>query len=181
MRFSLAWADIAKQNNVLRIAVIGVTFVCVVVLMIALKFAFKDPLLIERGCFTTVLPIQSQAQTPQEVEGFLKEAMTERFSSDAVVVNDYFALEELRARDSEQTELSRRDIKQKIVVNTVTKQGDSHFVDADRILSVGKIRSAFQMPMTVTIAKTNRTSGNPYGLVVLRVGQIKAEDKKDGK
>jgi hypothetical protein len=181
MRFSMAWADVAKQNNVLRIAVIGVTFVCVVVLMIALKFAFKEPLLIERGCFSTVSPMQSQAQTPQEIEGFLGEAVAERFNTGALVVGDYFALEELKARDSEQTELARREIRQKVVVNSITKQGDSYLVDADRILSVGKIRSAFQMPMTVTIAKTTRTSGNPYGIVVLRVAPIKTEDKKDGK
>ena len=72
MRFSMAWADVAKQNNVLRFAVIGVTFVCVVILMIALKFAFKEPLVIERGCFSTVALTQSQAQTPQEIESFLK-------------------------------------------------------------------------------------------------------------
>lgn len=181
MRFSLAWADIAKQNNVLRIAVIGVTFVCVVTLMIALKFAFKEPLVIERGCFSVVSPTQAQMQTPMEVEAFLKEAVVERFNSDAVVVNDYFALDELKSRDSEQVELKRREIKQTIIVNSVTKQGDSYLVDADRILSVGKIRSAFQMPMTVTIGKTTRTSGNPYGLVVLRIVTIKTEDKKDGK
>lgn len=181
MRFSMAWADVAKQNNVLRIAVIGVTFVCIVVLMIALKFAFKEPLVIERGCFSTIAQTQSQAQTQQEIDAFLSETVEERFNSGAVVVGDYFALEELKARDSEQTELARREIKQTVVVNSVTKQGDGYLVDADRILSVGKIRSAFQMPMTVTIAKATRTSGNPYGLVVLRVAPIKTEDKKDGK
>jgi len=41
MRFSQAWADVASQNNVLRIAVVGVSFVSFVVLMIALKFAFR--------------------------------------------------------------------------------------------------------------------------------------------
>ncbi|MFN7729700.1 MAG: hypothetical protein ACK5P7_11135 [Bdellovibrio sp.] len=181
MRLSQAWADIAKQNNVLRIAVIGVTFVCVVVLMIALKFAFKEPLVIDRGCFSTIAASQSQTQTAQEIEAFLSEAVSERFNSGAVVVGDYFALEELKARDAEQTELARREIKQRVVVNSVTKQSDGYLVDADRILSVGKIRSAFPIPMTVTISQTTRTSGNPYGLVVLRVAPIKAEEKKDGK
>lgn len=181
MRFSMAWADVAKQNNVLRIAVIGVTFVCVVVLIIALKFAFREPLVIERGCFSTVASTQSQVQTPQEIEAFLREAIAERFNSDAIVVGDHFALEELKARDSEQTELARRKIRQKVVVNSITKQGDGYLVDADRILSVGKIRSAFQMAMTVTIAKATRTNGNPYGLVVLSMAPIKTEGKKDGK
>ncbi|MGE3261364.1 MAG: hypothetical protein AB7K68_06265 [Bacteriovoracia bacterium] len=181
MRFSMAWADVAKQNNVLRIAVLGVTFVCVVVLMIALKFAFKEPLVIERGCFSAAASTQSQAQTPQEIEAFIGEAIAQRFNSGAAVVGDYFALEELKARDTEQSELARREIRQKVVVNSVAKQGDDYLVDADRILSVGKIRSAFQMPMTVSIAKATRTSGNPYGLVVLRVAPIKTEDKKDGK
>lgn len=181
MRFSLAWPDIAKQNNVLRVAVIGVTFVSLVVLMIALKFAFKEPLVIERGCLSIVSPIQSQIQTPQETESFIKEAVTERFNSGALVVGDYFAIEELKARESEQSELARREIKQKVIVNTITQKGDSYLVDTDRILSVGQIRSAFQMPITVTIQKATRTTGNPYGLVVVKIVPIKTEEKKNAK
>lgn len=181
MRFSQAWADVASQNNVLRIAVVGVSFVSFVVLMIALKFAFREPLLVERGCFTSVSAIQSQAQTPQEIESFIKEALAQRFNSDALVVGDYFSLEEIKNRENEQTELKRREIKQRLVVNTVKKQGDDYFVDADRILSVGQIRSAFQMPLTVSVAKNSRTSGNPYGLVLVKVSAVKMEEKKDGK
>lgn len=181
MRFSQAWADVAKQNNVLRVAVLGVSFVSVVVLMIALKFAFKEPLLIERGCFTLVSPVQSQAQTPEEIESFIKEAVAQRFNSDSLVVGDYFSLEEIKNRENEQTELKRREIKQRVVVSTVKKQGDDYLVDADRILSVGQIRSAFQMPLTVSVSKNSRTSGNPYGLVIVRVAVVKTEEKKDGK
>ena len=85
------------------------------------------------------------------------------------MVGDYFSLEEIKNRENEQTELKRREIKQRLVVNTVKKQGDDYFVDADRILSVGQIRSAFQMPLTVSVAKNSRTSGNPYGLVLVKV------------
>jgi len=48
-------------------------------------------------------------------------------------------------------------------------------------LSVGQIRSAFQMPLTVSVAKNSRTSGNPYGLVLVKVSAVKTEEKKDGK
>lgn len=181
MRFSQAWAEVAKQNNVLRVAVLGVSFVSVVVLMISLKFAFKEPLLIERGCFTSASPIQSQVQTPEEIESFIKEALAQRFNSDSLVVGDYFSLEEIKNRENEQAELKRREIKQKLVVNTIKKQGDDYLADTDRILSVGQIRSAFQMPVVVTVAKNSRTSGNPYGLVLVKVAALKTEEKKDGK
>lgn len=181
MRFSQAWAEVASQNNVLRVAVIGVSFVSVVILMIALKFAFREPLLIERGCFTSALATQSQAQTPQEMESFIKEALAQRFNSETLVVGDYFSLEEIKNRENEQTELKRREIKQRLVVNTIKKQGDEYLVEADRILSVGQIRSAFQMPLTVSVAKNNRTSGNPYGLVLVKVAAVKTEEKKDGR
>lgn len=181
MRFSQAWSEVAKQNNVLRVAVLGVSFVSVVVLMIALKFAFKEPLLIERGCFTSASPIQSQVQTPEEIESFIKEALAQRFNSDSLVVGDYFSLEEIKNRENEQAELKRREIKQKLVVNTIKKQGDDYLADTDRILSVGQIRSAFQMPVVVTVAKNSRTSGNPYGLVLVKVAALKTEEKKDGK
>lgn len=181
MRFSHAWAEVSSQNNVLRIAVIGVSIVSVVVLMIALKFAFKDPLLIERGCFTLTSPVQSQMQTPEEVESFIKESLTQRFNSDSLVIGDYFSLEEIKNRENEQTELKRREIKQKLIVNKIQKQGESFIVDADRILSVGQIRSAFQMPVLVNLAKNKRTTGNPYGLVLIKTTTVKSEERKDGK
>lgn len=181
MRFSQAWAEVASQNNVLRIAVLGVSFGSLVILMIALKFAFREPLLVERGCFTAALATQPPAQTPQEIESFIKEALTQRFNSETLVIGDFFSLEEIKNRENEQAELKRREIKQRLVVNAVKKQGDEYLVDADRILSVGQIRSAFQMPLSVNVAKSNRTSGNPYGLVLVKVAAVKTEEKKDGR
>lgn len=179
MRFSVAWADIAKQNNVLRFVAVGVTSISFVILIICLKFVFREPLVLERGCYTTVASTSSVMQTQQEIEGFVREALSERYNSDAVVIGDYFSLEELKGRENEQTELKRREIKQKIIVNSITKSGPNLIVDADRVFSVGLIRSAFQFPLNVSIANTTRSTANPYGLVITKAVPITKEEKKD--
>lgn len=181
MRFPQAWASIAKQNSVLRIAVVGVSISGALALIISLRFAFKDPMIIERGCYAKVVAKTSyQEPTKEEFEGFIREALSQRFDSDINLASDYIAIEELRNRDTEQEELRRRNIRQKIIVNSVVKKDDSFFIDSDRVLSVGSLRSAFQFSLVLQLERQARTQGNPYGLVLLKVsGQNQEEGKKN--
>jgi hypothetical protein len=59
-------------------------------------------------------------------------------------------------------------MRQRVLVNAVTKNGDSLIVDADRIISVGSIRSAFPFPLIANISIVTRSQSNPYGLVLVR-------------
>ncbi len=183
MRFPQAWANVAKQNSVLRVAVIGVTTSGLLALFISLKFAFKDPLIIERGCFSSVRQASiGQEPTKEEYEGFIKEALSQRFDSDANVQGDFISLEELGSRSVEQEEMKRRNVRQKLVVNVVLKKDDAFAVDTDRILSVGCLRSALQFPLTIKLQRTTRSFSNPYGLVLLKVSaQIAEGTKNEGK
>jgi hypothetical protein len=179
MRFSLAWADVANQNVVLRLALMSLSGALVIALVVITAIASKDPLVIERQCYArTVSPQSAWSNTPGEIEGFIREAVSARFDSDSSLGNDYLALEELRNRDGEQTELKRRDIKQKIIVNSVSKSQSGILVDADRLLSVGAIRSAFSFPLSIQIQNQTRSANNPYGLVVVKFSQTKPGEEK---
>jgi hypothetical protein len=46
-------------------------------------------------------------------------------------------------------------------------------VEADRLLSVGTIRSAFMFPLVVTIGTVSRTPSNPYGLELVGTESVK--------
>lgn len=180
MRFPQAWAKVAGQNSVLRVAILGVSVSGLLALLISLKFAFKDPIIIERGCYSTVTAATSrQEPTKEEVEGFIKESLSQRFDSDANVQGDFISLEELGNRSAEQEEMKRRNVRQRVVVNTVLNKDDAYAVDTDRILAVGGLRSALQFPLVVKLQRTARSFSNPYGLVLVRVSAQSAE--KGGK
>lgn len=179
MRFPQAWAEIAKQNNVLRIAILGVSVSGLLALLISMKFAFKEPLIIERGCFSkAVTKTTVQDPTKADYEAFTREALAQRFDSDANILSEYIAIEELKNRDSEQDELKRRNIKQRVTVNSISRNDDQILIDADRLLSVGNLRSAFQFPLVLFIQKQSRSQSNPYGLVLLKVSPQNPEEGK---
>ena len=179
MRFPQAWAEITKQNNVLRLAIVGVSVSGVLALLISLKFVFKDPLIIERGCYSKVLAkATNQDPTKEDYEAFVHEALSQRFDSDTNVVSDYMAVEELKNRDTEQDELKRRSIKQRVILNSISKKDDVITADSDRILSVGSLRSAFPFLLTLQIQKQARTAANPYGLVLLKVSPKNQDEGK---
>lgn len=170
MRFPQAWAVVAKQNSVLRVAIFGVTASALMALLVLMNFAFKDPLVIERGCYSTVVAATSrQEPTKEEIEGFIKESLSQRFDTDANVQGDFISLEELGNRSAEQDEMKRRSVRQKVVVNAILKKDDTYIADTDRILAVGSLRSALQFPLTVKLQRTTRSFSNPYGLVLLKV------------
>jgi hypothetical protein len=184
MRFPQAWAEVAKQNNVLRIAIIGVTLASALALLISLKFAFKDPLIIERGCYSSqIAATSSQDPTKEEIEGFLRESISQRFDTDANVQADLISLDEIASRSAEQEQLKRRGIRQRVLVNSITTKDDSYQLDTDRLLSVGQLRSALSFPLTVKIQRASRSVSNPFGLVVVKVSaqNAKGGNENEGK
>lgn len=181
MRFSQAWSHIATQNNVLRIATLFVCATSFIAILLLIKLAMKEPLIIERSCFNSALESKNINQTPQETENFIREALNQRLNSDALLNSDYFSLDELRSRENELLEFKKRDIKQKIFVNSIQSKNGNYIVDIDRLLVAGTIRSAFQVSLLVSISQTPRSNSNPYGLVVIKIQQNKPEENNNGK
>ncbi len=71
-----------------------------------------------------------------------------------------------------------KEMKQRILVNRIEKiSGADVIIDADRILSIGPVRSALPFPLRLTLSSATRSRGNPYGL---RLMQVKPLDKSQG-
>src|SRR5258708_702273 len=136
MRFPTAWAAIASQNVTLKVAVLSTSLSCVVFAVTSAKLALKDPLVIDRACYTSALPTKSTKRSPAEVEAFLKEAIAQRFNTDAAPKEGFLSTDELKFRAQEQGELKKHDMTQKVILNPPTKiDGNIVTAETDRIIS----------------------------------------------
>ncbi len=138
--------------------------------------SMKDPIVIERGCDSKIAEIQSANQTKVEIENFIKIALSARF--DSILKNDpaIYLTENLQtARMKEQLELKNKSIDQRVIVRSVKFEQDKYLIEADRLINIGKIRTAVPLDLTVNISSKVRSVSNPYGLILTMVDQIKDE------
>jgi hypothetical protein len=178
MRFSVAWAKVAAQNVTLKLATILLAIVAIVQLFILLDLSLRNPLVVDRGCFSRISTAKPQEPTTEEIKGFLLEALPMRFDSTAVVKDGFLSIEETVNREKEQATLKQRQMSQRVLVSDVQVNGRDVAVAADRLISVGKIKSALTFNLRVTIQQINRTESNPYGLVISQISLIEEKEVK---
>lgn len=178
MKFTVAWANVMTENNTLKVGLWILTCCCLIMCITIVKLSLKEPLIIERECLSRSLqPVQNK-QTSKEIEEFLKIALPKRFDTDAVDSKVFLSDDEIGFRFKEQEELSRKGMKQRVFVSAARVTEKEIVVDADRILALGNIRSNIPFLLTVQVAATTRTPGNPYGLIIQKISQAKEEEKK---
>lgn len=102
--------------------------------------------------------------------------MTQRFGSAVDVHTSYFSPAQVKARTMELDDLRKKGMRQTLIVNAVTINADAIKVEADRLIAVDKIRSAFPVVLNVEVSRTNRTTDNPYGLILTKVSVVEAKD-----
>ena len=177
MKFNSAWDSVEKENRFLK-ALCGFLLILSLALSVAvLGTASQAPLIVERGCSSRMLSPVADAPTNDEMKGFTEEALQARFNTKETNV-ELLSLKQRGYRVTEQEELEKQKMKQVVVVNDVTVEKDGLVVDADRLISVGEIRSTFKFPLKVRLERIRRTEDNPYGLLLSDVEEIKSEVKK---
>lgn len=178
MRFTIAWANIIGQNLTLKVVVGFLTLLCGVLGISLVKTTLRDPLIIERACYTRAAAPSSSTHTETEIANFLREALPERFDSNTVVTAGHLSPEEDGFRAQEQAALKSSNMTQRIIVNAIKVEKGRAFIDADRLVSVGQVRSAFRFPLNVTVASTLRIAGNPYGLILVEAKPTKGPEEQ---
>jgi hypothetical protein len=169
MKFTQAWASIASQNVALKLAIAALS-ICVTLLGVAtVKLSLKDPLIIERACFTKRLTKSSNDHSTTEIEAFVREAITQRFDSENQPKPTLLSTEEDQLRQAEQKEFLNRGMSQHVFVNKVAINGNTISVEADRVISAGQIRSAFIFSLILNISTEARSEANPYGLLLTKI------------
>lgn len=178
MKYTEAWASVVSQNLNLKVATIALGLVSLILGMTTLRLTFKDSPIIERGCFSRQLIPLNDEHSKEEIENFLREALSQRFDSTVQAVDGLLSPDELKLRQQEQKEFSSRNMKQRLIVNNVTQDGDDFLVNSDRVISVNDVRSAFKFPLVVKLESKSRSYSNPYGLLIVTAKQFEIKEKK---
>ena len=179
MRFSTAWAKTAAQNVTLKTASALLGIVCLFQLSVIAGLSMKDPLVIERSCFSKAIALKNPKPTQDEIASFLGEAIPMRFDSAGNLEDGFLALAETISREKEMGTLKQRQMAQRVLVSDVKINGDEILVTTDRLVSIGKIKSVLPLNLKVTVLQTSRTDSNPYGLIVGSISQIVEKEKKE--
>jgi hypothetical protein len=180
MKFAAVWANIANQNVLLRLVIACLSLVLITLSIVTTKLAMKEPLVIERECQTHVRPHAGSIQSPEEIKAFVREVVESRFTSGVAPRSEWMAPDQMRQRKMEQEELEKKRLSQKVIIDIVDVSKSGIRVGGDRMLSVGRIRSAFPFLMDVTIETTSRSAANPYGLVLARIQPVMDAQKSGG-
>lgn len=178
MKFTEAWASIAKQNVNLKIALLVTSFTTLIMTFASAKLSMQEPILIERSCYSTTLKQSAVNHTENEVKTFVKEALKQRFNTKAKVSGNFIIKSERKYKIKEQSDLKKKGILQTIIINAVNIKDDKITVDSDRLFNVKDIRSAISFPLVVKVEKQGRTESNPYGLILTEVSPYKKSKKE---
>lgn len=163
------------EKELLKITNLSLTVIVIALSGTLVTTATRNPILVDRSAHKTVIieKITTDEEKLSEVENFLREALSLRFDSKSKSGNELLSKELARAHEIEEGELKAKQVTQSVVVNSVQKTKDGFVVDADRIVSISKLRSAFSFPLKAQISKVDRSEQNPYGLVLIRVEKLK--------
>ena len=177
MKFSSVWDSLEKENRHLKMLSAALVVLSVSLSIAVMSTASQAPLIVERGTESRVLNPQPEKPTEEEMIAFGFEALPARFSTREGNI-ELLSLRQREYRAGEQEELLKQKMKQVIIVNSISVEKTGLRVDADRLISIGDIRSTLRFPLRVELERTRRTVSNPYGLVISEVDQIKPEVKK---
>ncbi len=177
MKYTVAWARVVSENSVLKCVILCLSALCLFFGASSLKLALKDPIVVERGCLSKIATMSDGKRTVSEIEAFLKEALAQRFDTGPSIRADFLSEGERQIREKEQKDLQGRKLSQKVLLNSINASGETVNVDADRLISIGEIRSAFRFQLMVKIESITRTEANPYGLLISEVKLREKEGK----
>lgn len=177
MKFVDAWDSLAKENSSLKYLLSAITVISLFLAAGWMKESAKPALVLDRGCDTKKVPLTSDKVSEDEIRSFLSEAVQARFNSNPTQLH-YLSYKQKVLREDEQKEMQSRSMTQTVFVQSVEFDKEKIVVFADRLISLGEIRSAFKFPLTVKVEMENRTASNPYGLILTEVEQNKDKEAK---
>lgn len=178
MKFHAAWDSIEKENRNLKILTIALCTLAIFLTVAVTSTATKEPVIVERGCHSKMAATAENSKpSEEEIAAFTEKALGARFDTRSENL-EYLAFKQRAFRDKEQIELSKQNMTQKVIVNDTKVTKDAVLVTADRLISIGKIRSVLRFPLRVLLESTDRTESNPYGLLLSDVNPIEEEKKE---
>lgn len=167
MKFFEVWHDIARQNKILKLFSLLLSFLCLFLVLLSFKLSSVPTLLIERSCKTLAVQPVTQKHTKTEIKQFLNIALSSRFNSETQP--KFLSLDEVRKKSLELSGLNEKGIDQLLIIREIKIQEGLAKVKGDRLLSYKKVRAATAVEMNVTFNRVDRSYENPYGLVLTEI------------
>lgn len=179
MKFSLSIDALSKENSHLKF-IIKMQFCVVIVLLLQVVVHNSQvPLMIQsstRG-LELIQPVDFE-RSDADVQSAAELMLKARFNTDSISANLFLSDKQLQLRESEQKELKNRNMVQAILIRKIEISKDQAFIDVDRVIAVGEIRSAIKTKLKIAFEETEPNELNPYGLVLSFVEAQNTEVKK---
>ncbi len=178
MKFSLSIDALSKENNFLKL-IAKLLFAIVFVLILQIIFLYnRDPLLIQsstRG-LELIQPV-SFVKSNLDIKSAAELMLKARFNSETVSANLFLSDRQKVLRENEQKELKSRNMAQTIVARNIDISKDRAFVDLDRVIAIGDLRTAIKTKLKIAFEETEPNELNPYGLV-LSLAEVQTSEVK---
>ncbi len=137
----------------------------------------KAPLVIDRGCKTNIATL-SDKRSEDELKSFIKLVLPMRFNSKVIADPGLLSTNEFLLQNKEKLAFKKQNMLQFVFIRKINPQKGFIYIEADRLISVGNIRSAFKLLLKLTIQIVDRSKYNPYGLKLKKTEVIKKNKKR---
>lgn len=179
MKLSSAFDGLARENQFLKMVVKWQFFILAVLAGIILSLCTRAPLLIERSSrgveIVNAVELKRTQSDLKQAVGLMLKA---RFDSGAISPELFLNQKQIVLRNAEQAEMKARSMTQTIILRQTSFEKDQAFVDLDRVIAVGDIRSALKARVRVTFEEVSPNELNPFGLLLSLADPIEQKEKK---
>ncbi len=175
MKLSHAWAELCLKEAQFKILSLFTASVALISTLGVVILSQREPLVVERSCESRSISLSSTIPTEEEIRAFLKNAMGMRFdsneSSSALLTESQQLL-----KKKELEEMKQRGIFQYVIPQVIEIKSDVAQIQMDRIISIGRVKTALNFQVNAKFARVPRSKENPYGLILVEV--TRAQDER---
>ena len=167
MKISLSIDALTKENNFLRLVTRYLFYAVFILAVVVGSLSTRDPVIIQsstRG-FEIMQPM-TVAKSNLDIKLAVHNMLKARFNTDALSPELYLSDKQGLLRESEQRDMKSRNMTQAIVIRNIELSKDQAFVDLDRVIAVGDLRTAIRAKLKIAFEESEPNELNPYGLVL---------------
>ena len=178
MRFSQAWAKLATENQIFKVASAVLACAVIILAISTAKLSLRGAMLIERADTLHLLHSGESEPSENELRDFITHALEQRFNTDTEIADGWLAPDQEVQKSEEQKDLKGNNIRQHIIVKDIQFEKSLIKANMARIFFVGDVISGINYPVSVGLKSKSRSSNNLYGLILTHVEPIKKQEGK---
>ena len=149
-----------------------------ILLLQVISLYSRDPIIIQsstRG--REILEPMTVSRTNLDLRVAARNMLKARFDTETHSPELFLSDKQKALRENEQRDLKSRNMTQVIVIRDIALAKDQAFVDLDRVIAVGDLRSAIRAKIKIAFEESEPNELNPYGLV-LSLAEVQSNEVK---